>query len=286
MFLKTDIVIDTLEYLPSLYRLADTLTDKISKASANPILINRWLQCFSWDMMGELGFSKRYDCLESGKLHPAIQTMQGYLSSWMILMQVPWVLGVVARLPSVTNPAEAFERYVEQSLEERKQTGSATLDVMSYILDGKMSLSDKELQQDTELIQIAGSDTTLSVLIFVMYHLAANPRIQSDIYKEITDAGVLTYEAIKDLKLLDGVIKETLRLHPPVPSGMLRETPAEGIYVDGAYIPGHIVVSCPTWTIHRGKYTEFLGLENGLVLMYSRPSQLCISRNVRPASLV
>lgn len=44
---------------------------------------------------------------------------------------------------------------------------------------------------------------------------------------------------------------ETLRLKPPVPSGLSRLTPPEGIQVDGVFIPGKTVVSVPTYAIQR-----------------------------------
>ena len=51
---------------------------------------------------------------------------------------------------------------------------------------------------------------------------------------------------------LDGVIHETLRLHPAVPSGPARETPPEGITLpNGTYIPGNVLVWTPIYSLHR-----------------------------------
>lgn len=60
-----------------------------------------------------------------------------------------------------------------------------------------------------------------------------------------------TYAKARAIKYIDYLIFETLRLHPAVPMGFLRQTPAEGIQVDEVYIPGDTIVSVPTWTIHR-----------------------------------
>lgn len=60
--------------------------------------------------------------------------------------------------------------------------------------------------------------------------------------------------SVKDLQNADhlnAVINETLRLHPPVPSGVLRVTPAEGITISGTYIPGNVTVVSPTYTVGR-----------------------------------
>jgi cytochrome P450 len=50
---------------------------------------------------------------------------------------------------------------------------------------------------------------------------------------------------------LNGIIYEALRLHPPIPSGLLRVTPPEGISFEGVYIPGGVTVSVPTHPLGR-----------------------------------
>jgi tryprostatin B 6-hydroxylase len=60
-------------------------------------------------------------------------------------------------------------------------------------------------------------------------------------------------ENIAKLDHLNAVIHETLRLHPPVPSLEPRKTPPEGVVVDGMFIPGDTVVTCPQYVIGRSK---------------------------------
>lgn len=127
---------------------------------------------------------------------------------------------------------------------------------MSYVFEGKVKLTKEELVEDTMLLQIAGSDTTLSALVNLLYHLAVDKNIQRELRSEIDNAvpadQPLQFSHIGNLPFLESVINETLRLHPPVPSGLPRETPQEGIWVDDFHIPGGIIVSNPTWSIHHG----------------------------------
>lgn len=75
--------------------------------------------------------------------------------------------------------------------------------------------------------------------------------------------------------MLEGCINEALRLFPPVPSGLQRMTPPEGVKIAGRYIPGDTLVSTPTYTIHRGRNIRpscLLFLK--LTLTVNRPKKL------------
>lgn len=52
---------------------------------------------------------------------------------------------------------------------------------------------------------------------------------------------------------LNGFINETFRLQPPVPSGVLRNTPPEGLMIGDQYIPGDTTVLVPPYTLGRRK---------------------------------
>jgi cytochrome P450 len=110
---------------------------------------------------------------------------------------------------------------------------------------------------DTRLVVVAGSDTSSSALTHIFYHLAKEPHIAAKLRKELapiyTPGSETEVRDIQDAKYLNGVINEALRLHPPVPSGLLRQTPPEGLMVGDIFIPGGVTVSAPTWSMGRCK---------------------------------
>lgn len=97
-----------------------------------------------------------------------------------------------------------------------------------------------------------GSDTVASTLVFIFYHIALDPVQADKLRDELTTlSSISNMKALQELPHLNGVINETLRLHPALPTGGLRQTPPEGITVAGQFIPGNVTVSAPRYSLGR-----------------------------------
>lgn len=132
------------------------------------------------------------------------------------------------------------------------------------------------LNGDSRLLIVAGSDTTAATLTHVFYHLCASPSAITTLRQELADISYTPgseneVRDLQDAKYLDGIIHETLRLHPPVPSGLMRVTPPEGLVLKTGggekggkglqkevWIPGGVTVSTPTWSMGRCKFSTLL----------------------------
>jgi hypothetical protein len=57
---------------------------------------------------------------------------------------------------------------------------------------------------------------------------------------------------IHNCATLNGAINEALRLHPPVPSGVQRTTPKEGMHIGETFIPGGTQYWMPQYVMGRG----------------------------------
>jgi cytochrome P450 family 628 len=115
------------------------------------------------------------------------------------------------------------------------------------------------LNGDCALIIVAGSDTTTATLTHVFYHLARSAQVFSKLRKELDSfykSGTESeFRDLQEATYLNGVINETLRLHPPVPGGMLRVTPPEGITIGETFIPGNVTISTPLYSLGRRKFS-------------------------------
>jgi sterol 14-demethylase len=100
----------------------------------------------------------------------------------------------------------------------------AALDQQTY-RDGS-TLSDEEMAHIMIALLMAGQHTSSATSAWTLLHIADRPDIQQAIYEEqVKHFGTaggkmkpMEYEDLKDLPLLDAVIRETLRIHPPIHS--------------------------------------------------------------------
>lgn len=100
----------------------------------------------------------------------------------------------------------------------------------------------------------AGTDTTYTSLEWIIAELVKNPKVLKKVQEEARGIAVgksmITEDKLHQMKYLTAVIKEALRLHPPAPLLMPREsTKSTKIY--GYDIPAKTRVIVNAWAIGR-----------------------------------
>ncbi|XP_018300272.1 cytochrome P450 9e2 [Mycetomoellerius zeteki] len=86
--------------------------------------------------------------------------------------------------------------------------------------EGQIQLNIDDIFAQAYTFYFAGFETSSSVMSFITYKIVTNPSVQVKLRQEIDELldklnGSVTYEAINQLKYLDAVIKEALRLFSP-----------------------------------------------------------------------
>ena len=96
----------------------------------------------------------------------------------------------------------------------------------------KYDLKQDEIVVNSALFIVAGSETTANLLSGLIARLMWNPDKYRKLVEEIRGAfkteDEVTYEKLSKLEYLNACIEEGLRIHPPVPTGLLRTVPAGG----------------------------------------------------------
>lgn len=126
-----------------------------------------------------------------------------------------------------------------------------------YRLQRKSSLL-QNVQMAAECMDhmAAGIDTTGDGLCFLMHELS-QPRsqhIQDRMRKEFL---IHPNAKLDELPYLDAVIKEGLRVFPPIPMSLPRYVPAGGRTISGYDIPGGSIVSCQAFSLHQMDHSVF-----------------------------
>ncbi len=103
----------------------------------------------------------------------------------------------------------------------------------------------------------AGEDTTSSLLSWAAYELSRSPADQAAVRDELRRVlgpgpvvGPIPLEALRRLEYLGAVLKEALRLWPPVPL-LPRVNRRGGLTVDGRAVPAGAVVELNIYAAHR-----------------------------------
>jgi cytochrome P450 len=131
------------------------------------------------------------------------------------------------------------------------------MDVLTRLLtahqsEGSDQMSDQQLIDEINTMIVAGHETTSQALSWTWYLLARNPEVETKLQAElktVLQGRVPTMEDISKLHYTKMVLKESMRLYPPIP--VISRTPVQDDQVDGIHIPSGIVVSLSPYVVHR-----------------------------------
>ncbi|KAK1430560.1 hypothetical protein QVD17_13385 [Tagetes erecta] len=100
----------------------------------------------------------------------------------------------------------------------------------------------------------AATDTTSTMVEWVMAEMLNNPSAMKRVQDELTTVvginNIVEESHMPKLTYFDAVIKETFRLHPPLPL-LIQRCPSESCKVGGYVVPKDTMVFMNVWAIHR-----------------------------------
>lgn len=260
-----------------------------------------WLDCLPWynylafDIIGDLAFGAPFGmlhaCADAAPVatehkdamasygadnapkvtyFPAVQVLndRGEYSASMGVLPPHWRPLVVRFIPWYRNGGKAVQRLAGiaiAAVSKRLTAPTDRADLLGKLQEGKDDegnpMGREELTAEALTQLIAGSDTTSNSSCALTYHLAANPRVQQKLQRELDEAlgsdddPVATYEQVKRLPYLEAVVNEALRVHSTSGIGLPRVVPEGGLSVCGRFFPAGTVLSVPTYTVHRDAET-------------------------------
>jgi cytochrome P450 len=245
-------------YDSRILKYSNKLIERLKERSGQALNASEWCMWYAFDVMGDLAFGRSFEALEKAESHFYIKVMHETNEFGTHMQTLTWLLGITLLLPQKLNPLLKLVLYSQECVEERQTRVPEEPDVMSHILEAGPFFHDKKLDKliltgEARLLIVAGSDTTASTLTYILYNIAKHPAVAKKLREELEEHHVANDEtfditALHHLSYMTAVINETLRLHPPVPGGVFRNTPPEGATVGGHYLPGGVTVVGPHHT--------------------------------------
>ncbi|KAH7163788.1 cytochrome P450 [Fusarium sp. MPI-SDFR-AT-0072] len=229
------------DYEPRVAEYTSQLLDRLEQSQGARIDIAKWFKFYSFDTMGDLAFGQSFNMLKDGVQHRFMALVQTHMAMAGTFSQLIWMFPLFRAMPLLGREDAIFQKWLGDQVrhqEQLSQGGEATSSMWQ-------SLS----------ANVVFSDTTSVTLTCLFYLLATNKdaciRLQEEIDNLFSSSSRPNHSTFSKLTYLQACIDETLRLFPPVPSGLQRMTPPEGLRVGDIFIPGDTIVTVPSYTLYR-----------------------------------
>ncbi|CAO2840523.1 unnamed protein product [Amaranthus hypochondriacus] len=209
-----------------------------------------------------VAYGKKFDTTNENKghageskTHEILKETQRLLGELNVADFYPWfgwllnkVNGFDARLEKNFKELDEFyEEVVQEHLEHTTRPEKDHEDLVDVLLriqndsNQTIALSNNHVKGILTDMFIAGSDTSAATLVWIMTELIKNPsmmeKAQDEVRKFVKGKQRVEESDLPKLAYLKLVIKETLRLHPPAPLLVPRETTSQCTIVGGYEIP-------------------------------------------------
>ncbi|KAJ0107909.1 hypothetical protein J7T55_007121 [Diaporthe amygdali] len=235
-----------------------------TKGKGKPFNASKYFNYYSFDIMGDLAFGRSFNMMRDGIDHYFFTSTHLNMAIIGLFSRVVWLFPIYKAIPIMNHEYIRFQRFIRATAKKRMDNEPHVPDVFHWILKDYKQTPNPSWQEtedlvgDASLIVVAGSDTTAATLTCLFYNLTTHPEVYKTLQKEVDE--FFASEATSDnfetsslgkLQYLQACIDESLRLFPPVMSGLQRQTPPQGVQIGERFIPGNTIVMTPTYTMCR-----------------------------------
>lgn len=246
-------------------------------SQAKSIDLGTWLQYYAYDIVGELAYSKKLGFLEQGGDIESIINITGFLMAYAaIIGQIPELdyilLGnpILARMmapmetwsPPLLFTLNVIEDRRTNKYQDITPTSGEGQDMATRWVavdeSNPHKMDTRELVINLATNIFGGVDTTSSALRAIVCYLCKNPQCMQRMVNDIDAAektgklsGRITYKEAIEIPYLGAVLKESMRMHPPIGMLLERHVPPEGVEIDGHFLRGGTIVGINPWVTSR-----------------------------------
>lgn len=243
--------------------------DSEDSSWSKPQNISEWCDYLTFDILGDLCFGKAFGMLERPDNRFASKLIGSTAKRHLICGCYPTIHELhldKVLFRKISAERERYFKYSKSQAVERTKLGEDVdrKDFFYYLLHAKdpetgQGFSMSELWGESNLLLIAGSDTTSTALAATFFYLTRPGGLELDKLRDEIEKSFGDFSHVEDIvpgpKLnscvyLRACVDEAMRMSPPVGGLLPREVLDGGLEVDGIQIPAGTIIGTPTYAIH------------------------------------
>ena len=253
------------EQVPIISKYVNLLVQRMRENAGKTIDLCAWFHFATFDIIGDLAFGEPFDCLEESKFHPWIHFIITRLRMMLygqVIMGMG-IIGVIAKKLMPQRIKDDIAWHVALTIEKvnrRRKAKTGRQDFMTHILpkvEQPDGLSVGELYANAQILVMAGSETSATLLAVMAYYLMKNPdklrRLQAEVRTAFASEAEIDFATVSKLPYLVAVISESLRIQPPIPLSIPRFVPHPGATIDGRFVPGGTNLAISQFAAYRSR---------------------------------
>ncbi|XP_002412998.3 cytochrome P450 4V2 [Ixodes scapularis] len=226
------------DYVPVMNRRASELVKKMNSLSSGSFDLLPVMRIAAFGILFETAMGIQLD--ENEVLRTGFLQVNDEISSSIIARMLNiyhWLditYGFSPEGRRYYKKVELIKEYTQKILRTRKATykigveekdrNKSFMDILLRMHMDEGIFTEDEIREEVNTFMIGGFDTTATAAAFAVHLLGNHPEAQAKVHDEIDSVfgndreRPVTTDDIRNLKYLDCVLKETLRLYPPIPA--------------------------------------------------------------------
>lgn len=189
--------------------------------------------------------------------------------SFSMLQQWPWMYKFTPTAAKERKLLKVLHKFTNDVILQRKDKLEQNMNNKTDLLtEKKMNfldmlllskvedkpLSNSDIREEVDTIMFEAHDTVASVISFTFYNLSKNQEIQEKVFNEIRQVfgddikSPLTFRQLQELKYVEMVIKESMRIYTPAP--IIGRKLTEDTIISGVTVPKETNIMIPIWSVH------------------------------------
>jgi cytochrome P450 len=238
-----------------------------------------WVQCYAFDVIAGLTYSRRFGFLDAG------DDVDGLIAMLEDVLRYSTLLGIYAWLHTTLWPIATrikasgagaraqlnvfLQKWLNEKTaaeddgnrKEKSEDDVGPQDFLDKMLIARRKNPEKISQWNVYAVAMsnitAGSDTTAATISGILYHLLNRPDKLQKLREEIAQfeaegkaSRPIEFKETQQMPYLQAVMKEGMRMHAAVGLPLWRVVPPEGLELCGQSFPPGTVVGLNAWCAH------------------------------------